>query len=203
MTIDPYFFDSLLIQPSKFSFPNSNDSVQIEKIALYITDIQLLANQKTIWKEPNSIHLVQLENAASRNIPLSLDKEIRYDAIRFTIGIDSLTNVSGAIGGDLDPTKGMYWTWQSGYINIKLEGHSTQSLSKDHSFAYHIGGYKKPFVPLQTITLPIKNSDQLTLKMDIGKWLEQIDISKRDHIMSPGANGLRAAQFLPSIFSVR
>jgi len=59
------------------------------------------------------------------------------------IGTDSITNVSGALDGDLDPIKGMYWAWNSGCINFKLEG--TRVISgKKTPFEYHIGGYNGP-----------------------------------------------------------
>jgi hypothetical protein len=45
-------------------------------------------------------------------LSFDLPTYLKYDQIQFQLGIDSLTNVSGAMGGDLDPTKGMYWTWQ-------------------------------------------------------------------------------------------
>ena len=82
----------------------------------------------------------------------------RHDKIKFNLGIDSLTNVSGVMGGDLDPTKGMYWTWQSGYINFKMEGSSAVCPTRNHEFQFHIGGYQDPFYAMQTLELEVKNS---------------------------------------------
>ena len=59
--------------------------------------------------------------------------------IYFQIGIDSLTNVSGDLDGDLDPALGMYWAWNSGYINMKLEGKSSSCKSVKKEFQFHIG----------------------------------------------------------------
>jgi len=179
------------------------DSTTIEVLKFYISKLELVSKGKQTWKDPKSVHLIDVSLKNSMQLRLDLLQNTAYDTLKFMIGIDSLTNVSGAMGGDLDPTKGMYWTWQSGYINIKLEGHSSRSQAKDHSFAFHIGGYKKPHVPLQIITIPIHSMDHIHLRMDVGKWLEKIDLSTRDHIMSPGEEGVRAAQFLPSIFSVQ
>ena len=57
------------------------------------------------------------------------------------------------MGGDLDPTKGMYWAWQSGYINFKMEGSCSQCLATKNNFEFHLGGYQQPFYAMQTIEL--------------------------------------------------
>jgi hypothetical protein len=64
-----------------------------------------------------------------------------YNSIAFTIGVDSIRNVSGAQTGALDPAKGMFWTWNSGYIMAKLEGNSIVSNEPNQVFEYHIGGF--------------------------------------------------------------
>jgi hypothetical protein len=44
--------------------------------------------------------------------------------IRFLLGVDSARNVSGIQTGALDPARGMFWTWNSGYVMAKIEGSS-------------------------------------------------------------------------------
>jgi len=48
--------------------------------------------------------------------------------------VDSLANVSGAMSNDLDATKGMYWSWQSGFINLKIEGKSASCKTRKINF---------------------------------------------------------------------
>ena len=86
---------------------------------------------------------------------------MRFNTIAFNLGIDSITNVSGAQGGDLDPTKGMYWAWQSGFINIKLQGTSNSCPPPKNEFEFHLGGYQYPFNSLQTIILKTGNEKKL------------------------------------------
>lgn len=57
----------------------------------------------------------------------------------------------------------MYWTWQSGYINAKLEGKSNLVNTPTHAFAFHLGGYLNPFQTLQTISIPCTTKDKLTI----------------------------------------
>ena len=76
-----------------------------------------------------------------------------YKSISFMIGVDSLHNCSGAQSGALDPANGMFWTWNTGYIFMKLEGKSPASKSPGNIFEYHIGGYKEPTNFIRTTTV--------------------------------------------------
>ena len=110
------------------------------------------------------------------------------------IGVDSLHNCSGAQSGVLDPINGMFWTWNTGYIFMKLEGKSPASKSPGHIFEYHIGGYKEPTNFIRTASLtfskePMRiNPDKATsiyIKTDVSKILnghDQIDFSKMSSV---------------------
>ena len=56
--------------------------------------------------------------------------------------------------GDLDPLKGMYWAWSSGFINFKLEG-SCLNCGSEKEFTYHIGGFIAPYQSFQTASIPL------------------------------------------------
>lgn len=101
---------------------NSKDSIQLETLKIYISELSILNDKNVIWKEQNSFHLIDFSHPSTLLLILKLPSYQSFNKLKFNLGIDSLTNVSGAMGGDLDPTNGMYWTWQSGYINFKLEG---------------------------------------------------------------------------------
>jgi hypothetical protein len=89
------------------------------------------------------------------------------------------------MGGDLDPTKGMYWTWQSGYINFKLEGKSTICPTRNNAFEFHLGGYQPPFNCLKTALLKSTNQKNIVVVFDLNQFLSSIDLSKQNQIMSP------------------
>ena len=97
-------------------------------------------------------HLVDLADSSSSYITLRLPKG-DYDEIQFQLGIDSADQVSGAQSGALDPLKGMFWTWNSGYISFKIEGISPESNEPAHAFTYHIGGYRAPNITVSTVKL--------------------------------------------------
>lgn len=73
------------------------------------------------------------------------------DSLHLTLGIDSAGNSSQFMNGDKDPIHGMYWTWRSGYVHIKLEG-----TKKGIPFEYHLGGYQGSFASFVSLDFPLK-----------------------------------------------
>ena len=105
-----------------------------------------------------------------------------YKSISFLIGVDSLHNCTGLQEGDLDPIKGMFWAWNTGYIFLKLEGHSDLSKSEAGVLEYHIGGYKSPANAIRRVTLKLDDMNYLTertgrktlsIKTDVAQILKQ------------------------------
>ncbi len=184
-------------------FYSNGDSITMEVLRFYISGIELLLNETTIWKEQNSFHLIDAVLINSLSVQLKQSSQLNYNKVKFNIGIDSSTNVAGAMGGDLDPTKGMYWTWQSGYINFKLEGKSKRCTARNNEFTFHLGGYQKPFNAMQTVVLEIGNTEILNIKLDLDKLISQIDLSKQNHIMSPGKEAVSLSEIVSKAFSIQ
>ncbi len=115
----------------------------VSRFRYYLSNIKL---KKTDGTEVNlpGYFLVDEADPESKSITLSHVPEGNYHALSFTIGVDSLHNCSGAQSGALDPVNGMFWTWNTGYIFMKMEGHADASTSPGHIFEYHIGGYMAP-----------------------------------------------------------
>ncbi len=190
----------LVLNDSVYTF-NLKDSVYIETLKFYISGIELLCKNKMVWKENNSYHLINLSEENTLHLMLQVPKNIHFEHIKFYLGIDSGMNTSGAQGGDLDPTKGMFWTWQSGYINFKLEGKSNACATRKHEFMLHLGGYLYPYNTIQTIVLPMPAKTSAIIVIDIKTFLSAIDLSKQHHIMSPGNNAFLLSQIVAKSFS--
>jgi hypothetical protein len=158
----------------------------------------------TIFQEKNSFHLLDLENPASLQFSLSPLPQKKVHFLRFNLGIDSLTSVSGALEGDLDPTNGMYWAWQSGYINFKIEGKSPSCKTRKNEFHFHVGGYMQPFYAIQKMKLSVEHIDneKITIGMDWAKLFEEIPLSKQNSIMIPGKEAMQIAQWATKMFFV-
>ena len=133
----------------------------------------------------------------------SLDpKSIRK--IEFTLGVDTKTSAGGIGEGVLDPVNGMYWTWQSGYINFKMEGFSDKSPARKNKFQLHLGGFKKPYVSVQTVALSIKQftADQ-SVYFDLKKFMNGVNLQKQHTIMSPSKEAVVLTKLAKSCFYVK
>lgn len=181
--------------------PNGN-TLQIHTLRFYLSRFIFLKNETMVWEEPYSYHLLDLEEKNTLHWRLPFNRKLQANQLQFHLGIDSLTNVSGAMGGDLDPTKGMFWTWQSGYINLKMEGVCDQCATKDHSFQLHLGGYQGPHAALQTLRFPLPEGKNLKLTLDLASFLETADWTKKCNIMSPGAEAVVWSRALANCFSL-
>ena len=61
-----------------------------------------------------------IDLSIEKNIKIKLPSISNINSINIKLGIDSLESYSPNFDGDLDPIHGMYWTWQSGFINFKI-----------------------------------------------------------------------------------
>ena len=102
---------------------HSKDSIQISKLKFYTTNF-IFTKKKSHVKTTKKQHLVDVFKKESLVITLSNTIYSDIDVLKFNIGVDETLNTSGANSGDLDPINGMFWSWQSGYINFKIEGKS-------------------------------------------------------------------------------
>ncbi|HMT27677.1 MAG TPA: hypothetical protein PKD91_00215 [Bacteroidia bacterium] len=195
-------FNSERLKPGYFYNLQNGDSLQITTLKFYVSGIELLWDSKIVYKESNSYHLIDASENSSMLISLAGTASIKYNQIQFCIGIDSLTNFSGARGGHLDPTQGMYWTWQNGYINFKMEGRSNKCNSHNNEFQFHLGGFQYPFNSLQPVTLKVTQKELITIELDIEKLISEINFTENDHIMSPGKEAMVLAGKLPKICSI-
>jgi hypothetical protein len=189
-----------LIQNKKY-LSLSKDTLQLENFRFYISSIKLILKDNSIISEDNSYHLIDSEDTISQSIPIRIISKSEIKKVIFSIGIDSIASVSGALSGDLDPTKGMYWAWQSGYINMKIEGKSSSCKTRNNAFQFHIGGYLKPNYAIRTIELEPKISN-FDINVDLSNLFNQIKLSETNSIMIPGLKAMDIADKAKSMFSV-
>jgi len=178
------------------TFNDGSDSYEFSTLRFYVTIP--ISSKESI---SDGIYLIDLEDSNSLIIPFKFDNK---KSISFYLGIDSLTNVSGNLEGPLDPVKGMYWSWNSGYINFKLEGKSSKSNSPYKSFEYHLGGYLPPFSTLQIVDLSHNGriEDVIEIELDLSIFLKEV-LQKENHsIMVPGKDALDLSILLSKLFEL-
>jgi len=120
--------------------PMSGDTMTFTTLRYYISNIKLKKTDGTWFNEPESYHIVDASSAASSTLEIKNIPAGDYTELRYTVGVDSTRNVSGAQTGALSPSNGMFWSWNTGYIMIKAEGTSPQS--PNGSFSFHLGGFR-------------------------------------------------------------
>ena len=204
LTIQPYFGDLEFKLNQNYHQSSINDSIQIETLKFYISGIELLDSNNVIWKEKNSYHLIDFENENSQSIQLNIPKKSRIFKLKFNIGIDSITSNSGALGGDLDPVNGMYWAWQSGYINFKMVGTSPNCETRKHQFQFHLGGYKQPFYAMQQIFLPISEMQNNTIQINfnLAPIFNNVSLKETHSIMIPSKEAMNLSKVVAQLFSI-
>ena len=203
ISFNPIFEESSLLLDEVLYYNSGKDSLVIESLRFYISNIVFLQDNDIVHTINDSYYLIDLEHPESLKITLPLSNITHYNNIKFGIGIDSATNSKGVMGGALDPTKGMYWTWQSGYINFKLEGISDKCNTRKNRFQYHLGGYQEPLNLYQEISLKIPSeSREIVIDVDISSMLDNLDLPTTNQIMSPSKEALEISNLLPKIFKL-
>lgn len=194
-------YNSFPVETEK-KYPYKNDSVSISVLRFYISDIQLYQDNKLIDTVEKKHHLIDLDNPGSQSVYHTTEQNHQFNRIRFSLGVDSVSNVSGALGGDLDPVNGMYWAWHSGYINFKLEGKSNTCPARKNEFTFHIGGYQYPYNAIQNVELPVADTNKIVVRFDLKALLDQIDLHELYDIMSPGEKAMAISKKIAGAFSV-
>ncbi len=182
---------------------STTDSIRINVLKFYLSHIEWLLDDSIVWAEKNSVHLLDFEEKERLALQLDTPRNTTYNRIRFCIGVDSQTNTSGIHGGDLDPMNGMYWTWQSGYINWKIEGKSPACKTRDHAFQFHAGGYMYPFSSLQTVSLPVNTGKDPIITINLQSFFKQLDLATQHTMMSPGKQAVILSAYFAGIFSIQ
>ncbi len=143
----------------------------VTTFSYFISNISLKKADGTVYTYPqdSSYFLIREANIDSKKVVLKGVPTGDFTELKFMIGVDSLRNTmdlsrrKGVLDpGDISHDDGMYWSWNSGYIFLKLEGNSSKvaaDATGNQKFRYHIGGFggynTKTFNNIRTVTLPL------------------------------------------------
>ncbi len=202
-SVEPSFNKERLVLNTAKYISKKKDTLSIATFKFYVSNVVLEFENGTVFKEPKSVHLIDVEESNTLQFQLKKVPDLKIKKIRFNMGIDSLTNISGNLDGDLDPSLGMYWAWNSGYINMKLEGKSSSCKTIKKEFQFHIGGYLPNQNALQEVVLLVPNDvSKIHLKMDLSKWLNEVSLQETNSIMIPGAKAIAMSNFYKNMFTI-
>lgn len=123
-----------------------SDTVKFSSLIYYFSNVSLL-NGDGKWINLGNYDLVDFKDQSSQSITLSNVPAGTYSRIKFTIGVDSAANSTGAHEGELNPSYGMYWGWATGYVFFRLKGR----CNGNQSLTFDIGGDQN----LPVVELPL------------------------------------------------
>jgi hypothetical protein len=175
----------------------SSSDFHITNLKFYLSNIRLYKTNSLVDEELNSYHLIDLLDTSKNKLKVRRNNNLLFDRIDFNLGIDSLTNVSGAYEGDLDPMNNMYWTWQSGYINLKFEGAIDDEVYRE----YHLGGYAYPNNALQKVSLKMNSSSNPTIYIHLDDFIHSIPDSIPFKFMMPDPKAVYLSQLFAKCLS--
>jgi hypothetical protein len=208
--IKPVFNGEPLVLGEKKYVNKNGDSLYIDLFKFYLSAFELQGSN--FFFEPKSYHLINVDEEKTLSFTIKNIDAGSYDKINFNIGIDSLTNTSGALDGDLDPVKGMYWAWNTGYIAAKIEGRSKVCKTHNNEFEFHIGGYLYPYNSLRKVSLVLPNlkvtenkTTTIEIIADVAQWFmgpQQIELSKTNNIVLPCKESVMMSKNYSDMFSI-
>lgn len=190
------------------------DSFYVTTYNYYVTNIKLTDASGNTWAEPESYHLVLATQPSTLSFTMHGMPEANYTSIEYMIGVDSTRNVSGAQTGDLDPIKGMFWTWNTGYIMAKFEGKSPSSTAPSNNLVFHVGGYggnratQRVVSPsFNSLTANVSTSVTPVIHIDcnVNEWFRTptaIDFSTTNNVASSGPAAMTIADNYSDMFTV-
>lgn len=192
--------DTAVLEFGKTYTNHFGESFSISQLKFYVHEMQFFNTDSShiTTTGKNDHFLIDFSDTTTTVLKYAI-YPYKYNRIGFFIGVDSSRNFSGAQTGALDPAKGMFWTWNSGYIMAKMEGNSPQANTPNNKFEFHIGGFSGldntiqypilnfPFGEL----LDVKNNkvSEITIEVNVAAWFynpHDIKIAAHPVITTPG-----------------
>jgi hypothetical protein len=190
-------WDNKALELEQVYLTENKDSISFSTLKMYFSDFRFREKLSGGITEIDTLIFYDLADSSThvffKNLEIS-----NYDDVSFTLGLDSSKNVSGELENAYDPLLGMYWAWNTGYINLKIMGESSAVPTNSHEFEFHLGGYRSPYATAQTIQVDL--NDQY-IYFDLEKlFSESINLTKNHHIMLPCKDAFLISQGLSACF---
>jgi hypothetical protein len=177
----------------------------VSKLKYYVSNICLVT--KGALEIDKTVYLI---DAAKENTIIKKDSR-KIVGISFLLGVDSALHSSGAQSGALDPLNDMFWTWNNGYVNFKLDGKSESSTADNKRIEQHIGGYKGEYKTMRKISFRIDQkyffkNNTITIQMNLDEYwdrINEIKIAENPVIATAGVLAIKAADNFIGMFKLK
>lgn len=118
--------------------PRTGDSIRFSEFRFYVSNFKLQNEDGSWWEHPESYFIIDASSKENSRAILSSVPSGTYTKMQYTLGVDSLRNVSGAQVGALSVSNNMFWSWSTGYILVRVEGVANDTTD----IIYHLGGFQ-------------------------------------------------------------
>jgi hypothetical protein len=200
-------FNKEIFQLEKDYTTTAGELIQVYKMKFYISGLKgITAKGDTVLLSKEHF-LIDAADSNTQKIALQIPS---IQSFIFTVGVDSLRNTNGIQTGALDPSKGMFWTWNSGYIMAKMEGTSSAANTAGNRFTHDVGGFKYPFNSTRAVQLPILqnkiNNSTVYIKVNLANWFNgkhNILLKEQAICHTPGLLAMQLADNFATCFSIK
>ncbi len=207
--------DELVLNTGNYT-TSQNEQITVSTFNYWITNIKFINSDGTEYAEPESYRVLKAKSHSTLHFHVADVPVGTYTGVKFMIGVDVPRNTSGAQTGALDPNVNgdMYWTWNTGYIQAKLEGTYKDANNADQGFRHHIGGVAAGEETPREVTLMFSNPVEVSssvagsfvIKTDLAKWFgpaTPIKVANTSNMMHPGPMAAKIADNYKEMFSVK
>ena len=151
-------------------------SIRIDKLRWYVSLPPAGKTGSKVW-------LMDLSDSSSLDQQMS--RPIN-NKISLLFGIDSAIQIGGVGTGALDPQRGMYWTWQTGYVQWKMEG-AIRVNGEEHPLELHLGGFDGATKSQTMLSdcLVYSTTNSVMAQWDLLPFIARVLEQKKYGVMSP------------------
>lgn len=150
----------------------AGNNYSVNRLQYYISNIKLLRSDGSKINLPG-VHYIDARLSEKNKLEFNNPTTGSFVGLEFLIGLDSITNQTGALPNILDNTA-MAWPvpMGGGYHFMKMEGYF-MNLGSSFGYAMHLGrnaNVVNAFVQNKSFTIEQNKSNQLTLRMNLNEW---------------------------------
>ena len=148
----------------------ASDTFNIEDLRYYFSNLSF-QKQNGDWVNLKNYHLIDIKTASTQTFTISKLPAGHYKAVKYMLGVDSVSNGSGLQEGALDPSWGMFWTWNTGYIFFRIMGRNPNSA---RAYSLDLGGNENlPTVVNDLNSFKLKNKNpKIYFEMDVNEMFQ-------------------------------
>jgi hypothetical protein len=139
-------FDGQPLTINNIQYETPANTIGFSTISYYLSGFEFKKSDGNWFAVPDRVELIRGELNLKDTLVFKDLPKGAYTGVRFTLGVDSMNNhADPALWPNEHPLslmKGgqMHWSWNAGYIFLKLEGRYKRNDGRiDGLFSYHIG----------------------------------------------------------------